>query len=165
MLLQEAAIHCKAPGIGCKVLLIHLKVTHQLVVDHLGTWTQVGETTRTPNLFPGSWALLRIPFHPAFPRPAPARPSRLGVPQARARSPSSMRDSTDSVRLRMLRESVDCERIRRSPRGDSSLKCLRGVEPGCITRLTRARDPFPGWGTKAGSQRQSLQVLLTCLSF
>lgn len=165
MLLQEAAIHRKAPGISCKVLLIHLKVTHQLVVDHLSTWMQVGETTRTPNLFPRSWALPRIPFHPAFPRPAPTRPSRLGPPQVQARSPSSMRDSTDSVRFRMLRESVDCERIRRSPSGDSSLKCLRGMEPGCITRLTRARDPFPGGGTKTGSQRQSPQVLLTCLSF
>ena len=165
MLLQEAAIHRKAPGVSCKILLIHLKVTHQLTVDHFGTWTRVGETTRTPNLSPGSWALLWIPSHPAFLRPAPARPSRLGLPQVRARSPSSMRDSTDSVRFRMLRESVDCERIRRSPRGDSSLKCLRGVEPGCIIRLTRVRDPFPGWGTKAASQRQSLQVLLTCLSF
>ena len=46
-----------------------------------------------------------------------------------------MRDTTDRVRFRTLRESVDCERIRRSPRGDSSLKCLRGGEPRCITRL------------------------------
>lgn len=35
-----------------------------------------------------------------------------------------MSDSTDSVRLRMLRESVDWDRIRRIPRGDSSLNVL-----------------------------------------
>lgn len=37
MLLQEAAVHGKAPRIRLKVLLIHLKVAHQLIVEHFYT--------------------------------------------------------------------------------------------------------------------------------
>lgn len=37
MLLQEAAVHSKAPRICLKVLLVHLKVAHQLVVERFYT--------------------------------------------------------------------------------------------------------------------------------
>lgn len=126
LLLQEAAVHGQAPRVGCEVPLVRLKVTHQLAVDHLCTWTSAGPTLSPTPL--------------AGPRPPQACPGRP--------SPSSMRDSTDRVRFRMLRESVDWDRIRRSPRGDSSLKCLRGQG----LRHPDSGDGFllPKWGTGAG---------------
>lgn len=144
MLLQEAAVHRKAPRICRKVLLIHLKVTHQFVVDHFCTWASVQEPPQNAGLL--SWALpwiLSLPPFPGFSH----QPRQHASPPWWGCSPSSIRDSTDRVRFRMLRESVDWERIRRSPRGDSSLKCLKEVEAIYITP-TRAGGPFPGWAPK-----------------
>ena len=51
------------------------------------------------------------------------------------------------------------------PQGGLVIEVSGGMEPGCIARPTWMRGPFPGGHTKTGSQRQSPQVLLTCLSF
>lgn len=61
LLLQKAAVHGQAPRVGCEVPLVRLKVTHQLAVDHLCTWTSAGPTLsptplagpRPPQAFPG----------------------------------------------------------------------------------------------------------------
>lgn len=142
MLLKEAAVHGKAPRICRKVLLIHLKVTHQFIVDHLCTWISVQAAPQRAALLsrPGPFAgsSPSLPF-PGFSH----QPCQYSSPPCCVCSPSSIRDSTDRVRFRMLRESVDWERIRRSPRGDSSLKCLKEVEAVYITP-TWAGGPFPG---------------------
>lgn len=136
VLLQEAAVHSEAPGVRGKVLLVHLEVAHQLVVDHLGTWTPVADSSgRFPSLGP---------FVPCRSQAQPPAP-----PPGSAQSPSSMRDSTDRVRLRMLRESVDWDRIRRSPSGDSSLKCL-GRETARHPDAGRTALPGAGLGRRAG---------------
>lgn len=136
VLLQEAAVHSEAPGVRGEVLLVHLEVAHQLVVDHLGTWTPVADSSgRFPSLGP---------FVPCRSQAQPLAP-----PPGSAQSPSSMRDSTDRVRLRMLRESVDWDRIRRSPSGDSSLKCL-GRETARHPDAGRTALPGAGLGRRAG---------------
>lgn len=88
------------------------------------------------------------PACPAAPGPRPW-PPRSGS----ARSPSSMRDSTDRARLRMLSESVDWDRIRRSPSGDSSLKCL-GRE--AAHHPDAGRTARPGAGPGRGARHRLL---------
>lgn len=78
VLLQETAVHCQAPGVGGKVLLVHLEVAHQLVVDHLRAWAP-GRAEGGTRLRARS--LPRVPPLLSGPRPArPARPTRPAPP-------------------------------------------------------------------------------------